>query len=140
MGGLLVYGGRSRFGNGVSLGGATWQDGDGITTEMCTLLIPKARRLLVSMVSIQRSPRQTADGDGVVGTSTLRGMRTPCTVRTRHVTRHLILKHTHAKHTSAARHKFEGHSKPVEEVVFKPGSVSELASVGDDYQVIVERL
>ncbi len=35
----------------------------------------------------------------------------------------------------AARTRFEGHTKPVEEVVFKPGSVQELASVGDDAQV-----
>uniref|UniRef100_A0A7S3VQR3 Histone-binding protein RBBP4-like N-terminal domain-containing protein n=1 Tax=Dunaliella tertiolecta TaxID=3047 RepID=A0A7S3VQR3_DUNTE len=35
-----------------------------------------------------------------------------------------------------ARHRFEGHTRPVEEVVFKPGSMHELASVGDDAQLM----
>lgn len=35
----------------------------------------------------------------------------------------------------AARSRLQGHSKPVEEVVFKPNSTMELASVGDDSQV-----
>jgi hypothetical protein len=35
----------------------------------------------------------------------------------------------------AARHRLTGHNRPVEEVVFKPGAVEQLASVGDDYQV-----
>lgn len=36
----------------------------------------------------------------------------------------------------AARSRFQGHQRPVEEVVFRPGSTQELASVGDDAQLL----
>ncbi|KAL6755216.1 WD40 repeat-like protein [Haematococcus lacustris] len=36
----------------------------------------------------------------------------------------------------AARHRLQGHTRPVEEVVFRPGMAHELASVGDDYQLL----
>lgn len=38
-------------------------------------------------------------------------------------------------HSSAGRSKLLGHTKPVEEVVFRPASTQELASVGDDSAV-----
>ncbi len=37
--------------------------------------------------------------------------------------------------TLASRSRLEGHTKPVEEVCFKPQTTQELASVGDDAQV-----